>query len=67
MRTTERLRCTGCEREFLDMQSWRRGVPRVDAPPGVDQRSGSYLVSSYKDKDRVKTLGARWDPTRKQC
>ena len=28
--------------------------------------SGTYLVSSYKDKDRVKTLGARWDPTRKQ-
>ncbi|WP_235516105.1 DUF5710 domain-containing protein [Acidovorax sp. Root219] len=28
--------------------------------------SGTYLVSSYKDKDRVKTLGARWDPARKQ-
>jgi exodeoxyribonuclease VII large subunit len=28
--------------------------------------TGTYLVSSYKDKDRVKTLGARWDPTRRQ-
>ncbi len=28
--------------------------------------SGTYLVSSYKEKDRVKTLGARWDPTRKR-
>lgn len=37
MRTTERLRCTGCEREFQDVQSWRDGVPRVDAPPEVDQ------------------------------
>ncbi|WP_235516106.1 hypothetical protein [Acidovorax sp. Root219] len=37
MRTTEWLRCTGCEREFLDVQSWRQGVPRVDAPPEVDK------------------------------
>lgn len=28
--------------------------------------TGTYLVSSYKDKDRVKTLGGRWDPARKQ-
>lgn len=28
--------------------------------------SSTYLVSSYKEKDRVKTLGARWDPARKQ-
>lgn len=37
MRTTERLRCTGCGREFQDVQSWRQGVPRVDAPPEVDK------------------------------
>ncbi|WP_235514483.1 DUF5710 domain-containing protein [Acidovorax sp. Root217] len=28
--------------------------------------SGTYLVSVYKDRDRVNTLGARWDPARKQ-
>lgn len=28
--------------------------------------SGTYLVSSFADKDRVKALGARWDPTRRQ-
>ena len=28
--------------------------------------SSTYLVSSFKDKDRVKSLGARWDPERKQ-
>lgn len=28
--------------------------------------SGTYLVSSYKDKDRVKTLGARSDPARER-
>ncbi|WP_235514484.1 DUF5710 domain-containing protein [Acidovorax sp. Root217] len=28
--------------------------------------SGTYLVSSYKDKDRVKKLRARWNPARKQ-
>lgn len=28
--------------------------------------SGTYLVSSFADKDRVKSLGARWDPTRRQ-
>ncbi|KRC22553.1 hypothetical protein ASE31_21990 [Acidovorax sp. Root217] len=37
MRTTERLRCTGCGREFLDVQSWRQGLPRIDAPPEDDQ------------------------------
>ena len=26
----------------------------------------TYLVSSFADKDRVKALGARWDPTRRQ-
>lgn len=28
--------------------------------------SGTYLVSSFADKDRVKSLGARWDPARRQ-
>lgn len=28
--------------------------------------SGTYLVSSFADKDRVKSLGARWDPSRRQ-
>lgn len=28
--------------------------------------SGTYLVSSFADKDRVKALGARWDPSRRQ-
>jgi len=28
--------------------------------------SGTYLVSSFADKDRVKALGARWDPARRQ-
>jgi exodeoxyribonuclease VII large subunit len=28
--------------------------------------SGTYLVTTYSDKDRVKGLGARWDPARKQ-
>ena len=37
MRTTDRLRCTGCEREFLDVQSWRQGLPRVIAPPELGQ------------------------------
>ena len=37
MRSTERLRCTCCEREFLDVQSWRQCVPQVDATPEVDQ------------------------------
>lgn len=37
MRTTERLRCTGCEREFQDVQSWRQGMPQVDAPSEVVQ------------------------------
>lgn len=26
----------------------------------------TYLVSSFADKDKVKALGARWDPTRRQ-
>jgi hypothetical protein len=37
LRNTERLRCTGCEREFLNVQSWRQGVQRVDVPPKVEQ------------------------------
>lgn len=37
MRTTQRLRCTGCEREFLDVQSWRQGEPWVPVPPEADQ------------------------------
>jgi exodeoxyribonuclease VII large subunit len=28
--------------------------------------SGTYLVTTYADKDSVKALGARWDPARKQ-
>lgn len=28
--------------------------------------TGTYLVSSFADKDRVKALGARWDPTKRQ-
>ncbi|MFN9476756.1 exodeoxyribonuclease VII large subunit [Acidovorax sp.] len=28
--------------------------------------SDTYLVSSFADKDRVKALGARWDPGRRQ-
>lgn len=28
--------------------------------------SGTYLTSSFKDKDRVKALGARWDPAKRQ-
>lgn len=28
--------------------------------------SATYLVSSFADKDRVKGLGARWDPVRRQ-
>jgi len=28
--------------------------------------SGTYLVTTYADKDRVKGLGARWDPARRQ-
>ncbi|RYF60428.1 MAG: exodeoxyribonuclease VII large subunit [Comamonadaceae bacterium] len=28
--------------------------------------SETYLVSSFADKDRVKSLGARWDPARRQ-
>lgn len=28
--------------------------------------TGTYLVSSFADKDRVKSLGARWDPARRQ-
>ena len=28
--------------------------------------TGTYLVSSFADKDRVKALGARWDPARRQ-
>lgn len=37
MRTTQRLRCIGCEREFLDFQSWRQGEPWVPVPPEADQ------------------------------
>ena len=33
MRPTNRLRCIGCEREFLDVQSWRQGTPWVPVPP----------------------------------
>ncbi len=33
MRPIERLRCTGCEREFLDVQAWRLGGPSVSASP----------------------------------
>ena len=28
--------------------------------------SGTYLVTTYQDKDLVKSLGARWDPARRQ-
>ncbi len=28
--------------------------------------SGTYLTSSFKDKDKVKALGARWDPAKRQ-
>ena len=28
--------------------------------------SSTYLTSSFKDKDRVKALGARWDPAQRQ-
>ncbi|MFI8619263.1 exodeoxyribonuclease VII large subunit [Acidovorax sp. NPDC077693] len=28
--------------------------------------SDTYLTSSFKDKDRVKALGARWDPAKRQ-
>jgi exodeoxyribonuclease VII large subunit len=28
--------------------------------------NGTYLVTAYADKDQVKTLGARWDPARRQ-
>ncbi|CAN7360088.1 exodeoxyribonuclease VII large subunit [Acidovorax sp. LjRoot129] len=28
--------------------------------------SGTYLASTFADKDRVKSLGARWDPARRQ-
>lgn len=28
--------------------------------------NGTYLTSSFKDKDRVKALGARWDPAQRQ-
>ncbi len=28
--------------------------------------SSTYLVSSFRDKDRVKALGARWDPAKRQ-
>lgn len=28
--------------------------------------SGTYLTSSFRDKDRVKALGARWDPAKRQ-
>lgn len=28
--------------------------------------SGTYLITTFKDKDKVKALGARWDPARRQ-
>lgn len=28
--------------------------------------SGTYLVTPYAEKDRVKALGARWDAGRRQ-
>lgn len=28
--------------------------------------TGTYLASNFADKDRVKALGARWDPSRRQ-
>lgn len=28
--------------------------------------SGTYLITTYADKDSVKSLGARWDPARRQ-
>jgi exodeoxyribonuclease VII large subunit len=28
--------------------------------------NGTYLVTAFADKDQVKALGARWDPTRRQ-
>lgn len=31
MRTMERLRCTGCEREFADVHAWRQGLPLAHA------------------------------------
>lgn len=33
MRPMERLRCTGCEREFADVQAWRQGLPSAHAFP----------------------------------
>lgn len=31
LRPTERLRCTGCEREFVDVLAWRKGIPWAPA------------------------------------
>lgn len=28
--------------------------------------NGTYLITPYKEKDLVKSLGARWDPARRQ-
>ncbi|MDD2535650.1 MAG: DUF5710 domain-containing protein, partial [Macromonas bipunctata] len=28
--------------------------------------NGTYLITLYQDKDAVKSLGARWDPARRQ-
>lgn len=52
----------------------REGVPRSqilargratqDTREGA--MSGTYLITSYHDKDQVKAFGARWDPARKQ-
>jgi hypothetical protein len=27
---------------------------------------GTYLITEFRDKDAVKSLGARWDPLRRQ-
>lgn len=64
----------GCTNDVIPLVR----VPRMLRPPAVaavvvglrrppsPSMPETYLQSAYKDRDRVKGLGARWDPARKQ-
>ena len=38
----------------------------VTKNPSVGQMSDNYLNAPFKDKERVKALGAKWDPDQRQ-
>ncbi len=39
---------------------------RPDVPPAPIGMTETYLTTAFKDREQVKALGAKWDPSRKQ-